>query len=784
MKQGAGATTPKGAQAAIWSNAGLAARLDEARNDADATTSPQMIANWRQGRYLPANVEPLIEALFGDGSTAAAEDLRKVYRAAKAEDVARGAARLRRSTGKPFSIEDDRATLDRGPRPTDLARAQSAEQQSLQKAVRAQAEALAVKIGKADDGGAQGEVGETAAGLAEVAALAPPALVPRLTDLYVLATRLGGFVKTDNIRRHEFGRNAPPLPADAAGALTALVQIAFAWALGFPSVQKLDGRAKSLETPATVEDARALFEAARDEDALRAVDALTLQNLADAAHPDTAPGRKAEALTKIFGADLAGLIAEALARAALGDPDAQRFAQKGLEALRREPQAADRLAGSELAKAAAGLGTEAAAPAPPPEDGPRVFLSYAHKDARWRDELLHHLRPLSRHAALTLWEDSDLAGGDLWRERIDAQLATCDVFLLIVSTHAVGSRFILDVEIAAIEARIARGEPVRLYAVKATPTSQTALAFLADRFQLRPARGRALSQLPKPDRDHTLAALADEIAKLARRIPEYVEKEARALILKGVAPPAHWRGHIRELDFFRTGLADAAPLAGLTALALLELSRTQIADAAPFASLTALRSLHLSDTQIADAAPLAGLTALTSLNLRGTQITDAAPLAGLVALRSLSLAGTKIADAAPLAGLTALTRLGLSDTKIADAAPLAGLTALTSLDLSFTQIADAAPLAGLTALASLGLAGTQIADTAPLADLRQLEALFLTRTRVADLSPLAVLTKLKELYLEGVPANDLTPLADLIANGLNIVGKDVPAALRAKRKPR
>ncbi len=222
-----------------------------------------------------------------------------------------------------------------------------------------------------------------------------------------------------------------------------------------------------------------------------------------------------------------------------------------------------------------------------------------------------------------------------------------------------------------------------------------------------------IDRLPLPEdvRAALRGLVAEALARPAAAAPpEDVEARARELILDGVSPPKQWRPSIRSLDFSSTDLADAAPLAGLTALTSLDLSFTQIADATPLAGLTALTSLDLSFTQIADATPLAGLTALTDLGLGATRIADATPLAGLTALTSLDLGGTRIADATPLAGLTALTSLNLRGTRIADATPLAGLTALTSLDLGGTRIADATPLAGLTALTSLDLSGTQIAD--------------------------------------------------------------------------
>jgi Leucine-rich repeat (LRR) protein len=290
------------------------------------------------------------------------------------------------------------------------------------------------------------------------------------------------------------------------------------------------------------------------------------------------------------------------------------------------------------------------------------------------------------------------------------------------------------------------------------------------RLALRAAAIRRAAQLGMEDFDLTedvraaLQALAagPPAPKTVAAVPLDVEHEAHNLILRGVAPPVHWRPHILELNFAGTNLADTEPLAGLTALADLSLWRTQIADATPLAGLTALKSLNLSLTQVADAAPLAGLTELTALHL----------------------ASTKIANAAPLAGLSALMTLDLSATKIADAGPLASLTDLMMLKLTHTKIADVAPLAGHTALIDLYLANTLVADVSPLAKLTRLRRLNLSQTRVADLSPLANLTNLKTLFLVGTPAADLAPLAGLIANGLEIQGKRVPAKLRSARETR
>jgi len=104
-------------------------------------------------------------------------------------------------------------------------------------------------------------------------------------------------------------------------------------------------------------------------------------------------------------------------------------------------------------------------------------------------------------------------------------------------------------------------------------------------------------------------------------------------------------------------LMDLGPLAGLSALQMLDVSEIQVSDLAPLARLSALRTLNVSGTQVSDLAPLAGLSALQTLFVYDTQVSDLAPLAGLSALRTLDVSKTQVTDLAPLASLSALQRL-------------------------------------------------------------------------------------------------------------------------------
>ncbi len=274
--------------------------------------------------------------------------------------------------------------------------------------------------------------------------------------------------------------------------------------------------------------------------------------------------------------------------------------------------------------------------------------------------------------------------------------------------------------------------------------------------------------------------------------PDDFLEQAKAMILRGEAPPAEWCPFITALDFVPEGrfsgrpelcdlvplmaltelkslyldgtqVRDVTPLAALTALQTLHLRGTHVSDVTPLGALSALQSLDLMDTQVSDVTPLGVLSALQSLNLRGTQVSDVTPLRTLTALLSLDLRGTWVSDVTPLGTLTALQSLNLWSTRVSDVTPLGALTALRSLDLRHTEVNDVTPLGALTALQSLNLWSTQVSDVTPLRALTALRSLDLRHTEVSDVTPLGALTALQSLNLWSTQVGDVTPLGTLIA---------------------
>jgi internalin A len=85
---------------------------------------------------------------------------------------------------------------------------------------------------------------------------------------------------------------------------------------------------------------------------------------------------------------------------------------------------------------------------------PRVFISYSHHDDAAKDQLVLKLKVLQTAGLVEYWVDRDLTAGEEWNRGIREQLETMDVFVLLVSDHALISKYIDTVEITrALERR-------------------------------------------------------------------------------------------------------------------------------------------------------------------------------------------------------------------------------------------------------------------------------------------------------------------------------------------
>jgi hypothetical protein len=86
-----------------------------------------------------------------------------------------------------------------------------------------------------------------------------------------------------------------------------------------------------------------------------------------------------------------------------------------------------------------------------------VFVSYAHRDERLRDELDKHLSALRRSAVIASWHDRKISPGAELDCEVDHHLKSCDLVLLLISPDFMNSDYCYRREMRAALKRHAKG---------------------------------------------------------------------------------------------------------------------------------------------------------------------------------------------------------------------------------------------------------------------------------------------------------------------------------------
>ena len=76
-----------------------------------------------------------------------------------------------------------------------------------------------------------------------------------------------------------------------------------------------------------------------------------------------------------------------------------------------------------------------------------IFVSYAHEDNRFLEELMKFLQPYERNQIITIWTDREILAGQKWDEQIKLKLRKADMVLLLVSIDSINSFYINETEI-------------------------------------------------------------------------------------------------------------------------------------------------------------------------------------------------------------------------------------------------------------------------------------------------------------------------------------------------
>lgn len=144
---------------------------------------------------------------------------------------------------------------------------------------------------------------------------------------------------------------------------------------------------------------------------------------------------------------------------------------------------------------------------------PKVFLSYSHRDRRWADRLLTHLRAIADK--VEVWSDSAIKVGASWDDEIARAISTADVAILLVSADYLASEFIVRQELPTLLESEGHGRtlilPVMISPVFLDPASPLL------RFQFVNDPDRPLSALKPNEQDKVLMEVARAIQQ---RLPK------------------------------------------------------------------------------------------------------------------------------------------------------------------------------------------------------------------------------------------------------------------------
>ncbi|HNE00392.1 MAG TPA: toll/interleukin-1 receptor domain-containing protein, partial [Plasticicumulans sp.] len=144
----------------------------------------------------------------------------------------------------------------------------------------------------------------------------------------------------------------------------------------------------------------------------------------------------------------------------------------------------------------------------------KVFVSYSHKDEKWKDRVVEQLGVLGFDGLLEVWEDRQIAAGDDWKPAIQKAIAECDAALLLISASFLTSKFIRGEEVPPLLKR-RQEEGIRVVPVILKPCPWTELDWL-NPIQARPTDGKPLSKMRPANADEALSRLVSELSGLLK----------------------------------------------------------------------------------------------------------------------------------------------------------------------------------------------------------------------------------------------------------------------------
>ncbi|MCZ6677459.1 MAG: toll/interleukin-1 receptor domain-containing protein, partial [Candidatus Poribacteria bacterium] len=148
----------------------------------------------------------------------------------------------------------------------------------------------------------------------------------------------------------------------------------------------------------------------------------------------------------------------------------------------------------------------------------KIFISYAHKDEAFKDDLVLMVDSMQRQGIIDAWQDRRIEAGDEWYQAIQGAMNECDLALLFVSKHFLASRFIQDKEITRLLQR-RKEEGMRVIPIIIRPCMWMSEPVLKD-LQALPQDGKPVITFSEEngERDLVWVEIAEEIERQAKAL--------------------------------------------------------------------------------------------------------------------------------------------------------------------------------------------------------------------------------------------------------------------------
>jgi tetratricopeptide (TPR) repeat protein len=143
---------------------------------------------------------------------------------------------------------------------------------------------------------------------------------------------------------------------------------------------------------------------------------------------------------------------------------------------------------------------------------PTVFISYSHKDEKWKDWLRSHLKVLEQAGRITIWDDRQIDPSGKWFDLIKQVMKQAAAAVCLISPDYLASDFCVKEEIPYLLERCAR-DGMALILILVRPCAWEAFSWLKER-QMVPRDGKSVSEDFQGKEDGVFAGVARHILKI------------------------------------------------------------------------------------------------------------------------------------------------------------------------------------------------------------------------------------------------------------------------------